>query len=82
MIKLFTSPEETNDVDSDNFHSLLFGLVYLEVLTRSHCKEDGKGNKWAVACLRSELFCLLISVMMERGMAAWCLLDGSRFLND
>jgi hypothetical protein len=45
VIKLFASPEETDVTDSDNFHSLLLGLVYLEVLTRLHCKEDGKGNK-------------------------------------
>ncbi len=45
MIKLFASLEETNVAYSDNFCSLLFGLVYLEVFTRSHCKEDGKGNK-------------------------------------
>ena len=39
-------------------------------------------TSWAVTCLSSEVFRLLIADMTDTGTAAWCFSGGSLFLND
>ena len=45
VVELFSSSKESAVSESGNFHSTELWLMYLEVITRSHCEEDGEGDE-------------------------------------
>ncbi len=45
MVELFATVEKPDVPKPDNVGSLLLRLLYLEVLTGLHCKEDSKCDK-------------------------------------
>jgi hypothetical protein len=45
MVKLLAIMEEGDVAKSDDVGPVLFGLMYLELLAGSHCKEDSECDK-------------------------------------
>ena len=45
MVKFLATTEEADVVKYDDVGPALFGLMYLEVLAGSHCKEDSECEK-------------------------------------
>ncbi len=45
MVKLLATTEEVDAAKSDDVGPALFGLMHLEVLAGSHCKEDSECDK-------------------------------------